>query len=78
MDFRTYFFGLPLAEQESMAAAAGTSHAMLCQIARGHKRIELGFADVLAALSGGKVALKDLPLTDRAKFQHEARSAATA
>jgi len=47
---------------------------MLAQIARGNKQIELGFADVIVAVSGGNIALSDLPLTDRAVAQNEIRS----
>lgn len=60
--------------QAALAAAAGTSHQMLAQIARGNKQIELGFADVIVALSNGNVALSDLPLTERALAQNAIRS----
>lgn len=74
MEFKTFFFGLSDELQASLATKAGTSHQMLAQIARGNKQIELGFADVIVAVSGGNVALSDLPLTERAMKQDAIRS----
>ena len=73
MEFKNYFFSLPRSEQEAFAQRAGTSHQMLAQIARGNKQIELGFADVIVAMSGGALTLEDIPLTERAEFQSKAR-----
>lgn len=74
MEFKTFFFSLTSDDQDALATKAGTSPQMLAQIARGHKHIELGFADVIVALCGGSIALGDLPLTDRALAQDAIRS----
>lgn len=75
MDFKPFFFGMQPADREKFAADAGTSVGMLTQIAYGNKNVELGFADVICALSKGAVSLDDLPLTDNAKRQHVIRTA---
>ena len=75
MSFKTYFFGLPQPDREILAGKAGTSVAMLQQIAYGNKRVELGFADVLVAVSGGALTLQQIPMTERALSQHAIRTA---
>jgi len=73
MEFKSFFFGLALPEREAFAVKVGSSKGMLTQIAYGNKRVELGFADVICAQSGGLVGLDDLPLTERAVAQRELR-----
>lgn len=75
MSFKDFFFGLPQPERVKYAESAATSVAMLSQIAYGNKRVELGFADVLVALSGGRLSLQQIPLTDRAMAQNAIRTA---
>ena len=77
MDFKTYFFGLPVAEREAFAAKAHTSRGFLNQVAYRNKPIELGFADAICALSGGQVGLDDLLLTENAQRQRAIREGAT-
>ena len=77
MDFKTYFFGLPVAERESFAQQAGTTRGYLNQVAYSNKRVELGMADVLVAVSGGRLRLDDLPLTENAQRQRAIREGAT-
>lgn len=74
MDFKTFFFGLPVAEREAFAQRANTSCGMLTQVAYSNKQIELGFADAICAVSGGGVGLDDLPLTENAKRQRVIRA----
>ena len=69
MDFKTYFFGLSVPERDSFADRVHSSRGTLTQIAYGNKAVELGFADVICAQSGGRVALDDLPLTENAQRQ---------
>jgi hypothetical protein len=69
MDFKAFFFGLPVAEREAFAQRAHTSRGLLNQVAYRNKQIELGFADVLVTLAGGAVTLDDLPLTENAQRQ---------
>lgn len=69
MDFKTFFTGLPIAERESFAQQAGTSRGYCNQVAYAGKQIELGMADVFVAVSGGKLSLDELPLTERASAQ---------
>ena len=76
MDFKTFFFGLPIAERESFAQQAGTTRGYLNQVAYSNKRVELGMADVLVAVSGGQLRLDDLPLTDNAQRQRAIREGA--
>ncbi len=72
MDFKTFYLSMPPDDREAFAASTGTSVGMLTQVAYGHKKIELGFADVLVAKGSG-YGLDNLPLTDRAKDQHRIR-----
>ncbi|CAB4126103.1 hypothetical protein UFOVP73_28 [uncultured Caudovirales phage] len=69
MDFKTFFFGMSTPERDAFAQSAGTSRGVLTQVAYGNKSIELGFADVICALSGQSVGLEVLPLTANAKRQ---------
>ena len=74
MDFKTFFLGLTPDERLIYAERVASTVGYLNQVAYGHKRIELGAADVLVAVSNGAVTLADLPLTDRALQQHAIRS----
>jgi hypothetical protein len=75
MDFKTFFFNKTVAERDEFAALAGTSRGLLTQVAYGNKRVELGFADVIVALSGGSVELDGIALTDNATRQRQIRQA---
>lgn len=75
MSFRTFFLELDEAARKRFAERAGSSAGYLALVAYGHKRVELGMADVLVALGEGKFSLGDLPLTERAKAQHAIRNA---
>lgn len=74
MTFRTFFLSLSRPEREAYAQQAGTTAATLIQVAYGRKRVELGFADALVAVSGGALGIADIPLTDKAAAQHAIRS----
>lgn len=74
MDFKTYFFGLSVPERAAFAERAGTSRGYLNQVAYGNKLIELGFADVLCALSNHAVDLDAMPLTENAQRQRVIRA----
>lgn len=76
--FKTYWQGLEAPEREAFAKNIGTTVGYCHQIAFGGKRVELGLADAMVAHSAGRLSLADLPLTDRAKFQHAARSGVAA
>lgn len=78
MDFKAFYFGMPVAERETFAQRAGTSRGLLTQVAYGHKQIELGFGDVIVTLSEGKVSLDELPLTENASRQRAIRAGITA
>ncbi len=69
MDFKTFFFGLSIADRDAFAQRAHTSRGLLNQVAYCNKKIELGFADVLVTLSEQQVTLDDVPLTDNAQRQ---------
>lgn len=73
MDFKTFFFAQPVAARDEFAAKAGSSRGLLTQVAYGHKRVELGFADVIVALSGRSVDLDGIALTDNARRQRVLR-----
>lgn len=73
MDFHTFYFGMAVPERELFAQRAYTSPNVLSQVAYQKKRVELGFADVLVTLSGGRLSLDSLPLTDRAARQRAIR-----
>lgn len=73
MSFHAFFFGMPVPARDEYAQKAGTSRAVLTQVAYGNKSIELGFGDVLCALSAGAVTLDDLPLTANAQRQRAIR-----
>lgn len=76
MDFKVFFFDMPVEERDAFAAKAQTSRGMLTQVAYRNKRIELGLADVICALSAHRVTLDDLPLTQNAARQREIRQSA--
>lgn len=78
MDFKTFFFGLSVAERAAFAERALTTRGYLTQVAYGNKEIELGLADVLCQLSAGAVSLDRLPLTDKARQQRDIREGRTA
>lgn len=72
-DFRTYFLGLTADEREAFADRVKASPGTLTQVAYGHRRVELGLADVICAQSGHVVTLDGLPLTEKAKQQRRLR-----
>lgn len=78
MDFKTYYLGLPQLERASFAETVGTTLGYCRQLAYGEKRIELGMADVMVAVSGGVLTLDGLNLTQRAVYQDRVRRACTA
>ena len=73
MDFKLFFFGLPVADRDVFAVRAGTSRGLLTQVAYRNKQVELGLADVIVTLAGGDVSLDDLPLTENATRQRAIR-----
>ena len=75
MDFKTFFFGMSTPDRDAFAQSAGTSRGVLTQVAYGNKSIELGFADVICALSKQSVGLDVLPLTANARRQLSIRRA---
>jgi hypothetical protein len=70
--FKGFWQTLAPEARTKFAERIGTTPGYCHQIAFGNKRIELGLADVICRFSG--LTLDMLPLTDRAKFQHSARS----
>lgn len=72
MDFKTFFTGMDNPERVAFAKAAQTTLGYLHQVAHG-KDMSLGAADVFVAVSGGKLTLADLPLSERAKKQDKIR-----
>lgn len=72
MRFRNHYLGLSVAAREALASSAGTTCGTLNQVVYAGKRVELGLADCLVALSPG-LSLDDMPLTDRARQQREVR-----
>lgn len=74
MDFKTFFFGMPIPARDEFAARAGTSRPYLYKIAYRRRNVELGTADVLVALAEGAIDLDDLPLTEAAKRQRVIRT----
>jgi hypothetical protein len=73
MDFKTYYLKLVPEEREKFAKKIGSSTGYCQQIAYGTKRLELGLADAIVAAAQPDITLADLPLTERAKFQNQAR-----
>lgn len=71
MDFRTFYRQLPPVQREAFAQKVHTTVGYCHQITCG-KRIELGLADAIVAVSG-VVTLDELNLTDRAKAQDTVR-----
>lgn len=66
--------GMPPPERQAFADKVNTTVGFLNQLAYGHKKLELGFADVLVHVADGALTLDELPLTDRALEQHRIRS----
>lgn len=77
MSFKTFFFDLSVPEREVFASRARTTRGFLTRVAYG-KKVELGFADVLWAVSGGSVSHDELPLTENARAQRAIREAVEA
>lgn len=77
MQLKPYLSILDGQGRAEFAALCGTSVPMLRQIAGGFKHVELGFADVLVAVSRGVLTLDELPLTPRAREQARIRAAFT-
>jgi hypothetical protein len=73
MQFKTYWQKLTPEARAAFAKRVGTTEGYCRQLAYGDKRIELGLADAIVAAAQPDIALKDLPLTQRAEFQVEAR-----
>ncbi len=78
MDFKAYFFSLPVPARVCFAERCNTTRGFLTQVAYKNKRIGLGLADVICAQSGGLVDLDGLPLTDQAAVQRRQRIATRA
>ena len=75
MSFKTYYLSLAVAERADFATQAGTTTGLCHQLAyTDSKRVELGLADAMVAVSNGRLSLDDIPLTDRAQFQREVRT----
>jgi hypothetical protein len=73
MDFKTFYFAKTVDGREDFATRVGSTRGTLTQVAYGHKRVELGFADVIVALSGRSVDLDGIALTDNARKQRSLR-----
>lgn len=73
MDFKTYWQKLTPEARSAFAKKVGTSVGYCHQIAYGAKNIELGLADAIIAAAQPTLKLDKLPLTERAKFQDDAR-----
>lgn len=76
MAFRDFYLPMSPSERLEFANRSGSTVGYLLQVAYCNKRVELGFADVLVAVAGGRLTLADLPLTDRAIQQHRRRQVA--
>lgn len=76
MDFHSYFFGLDTGSRAEFAGRCGSSVGYMLQVAYRRKRIELGLADCIVAVSGGVIPILSLPLTEKAIQQHSIRSSA--
>lgn len=74
MSFRAFFFEMSPDARRDYAARCASTMGYLTLVAYERKRVELGLADCLVAMSGQRVALADLPLTDRAVAQHAIRT----
>lgn len=76
--FASNYYALTPLEREEIAAILESSTGYLRHIAHGRKVIRLGFADALLKLMhvyGAKnLTLKDLPLSEDAKLQHDIRT----
>lgn len=75
MSFKTFYLSLTPAERVVFSEQAGTTTGLCHQLAySGAKQVELGLADAMVAVSGGRLSLDDIPLTDRARFQRSVRT----
>ena len=74
--FKLFFSGLDRAGRAEFAVLCGTTPGLLNKLIYGGGRVELGLADVMVAVGCGRFVLADLPLTERAKAQHAARTKA--
>lgn len=72
--FKLFFSKLDRAGRAEYAALCGTTPGLLNKLRYGGGRVELGLADVMVAVGCERFMLSDLPLTERAKAQHEART----
>ncbi|SFB65072.1 hypothetical protein SAMN05444579_12165 [Delftia tsuruhatensis] len=72
--FKLFFRGLDRYGRAEFAARCGTTPGLLSKLIYGGARVELGLADAMVAMGAGRFSLDALPLTDRARFQHEVRS----
>jgi hypothetical protein len=73
MDFKTFFLGMTVPQRDAFATKVMSTRGMLTQVAYGNKPVELGFADVICAVSGYAVSLDGLPLTENARRQRAVR-----
>lgn len=73
MQFKTYWQNLTPEQRTGFATRVGTTEGYCRQLAYGDKKIELGLADAIVAAAQPDIGLNDLPLTQRAQFQAEAR-----
>lgn len=73
MDFKTFYSSLSTQERADFAEKVGTTTGYCNQLVYGDKRLELGLADAMVAVSGGRLSLAELNLTDRAAFQERVR-----
>jgi hypothetical protein len=76
--FKSFYTSMPAAERDAFAVKAATTRGLCNQIAFAGKKVELGMADVFVTLSGGRISLDGIPLTDRAKAQRAIREGAPA
>ena len=72
--FKLFFCELDRRGRAEFAERCGTTPGLLSKLVYGGGKVELGLADVMVALGGGRFSLDALPLTERARFQNEARS----
>jgi type IV secretory pathway protease TraF len=72
--FKVFFMGeLRPEEREPFATKVGSTRGYLTQVAYGNKRIGLGLADAIVAVSERRVTLGGLPLTETAIEQRRIR-----
>ena len=74
MSFKTFYLSLVVNERADFAERSGTTVGLCHQLAyTDAKRVELGLADAMVAVSKGRLTLDDIPLTSRAQFQRSVR-----